>query len=192
MQTSAEPQLALGLAPQPPLRISGWPADLRALTLTPPWGFAMTRAPLPGRKLVENRTWPPIPALLRGDWFMLHSGVGYDAESANWISHRIGQAVPTKAALRAAGELGALVAFARLVRLTQTLEELPESQREWRMTGNRYGWLLDVRPLEKSLLCMGWHKLWRVSPRVSSAEVKHLRGVFDEMKLAEAPLLRLG
>lgn len=202
MQTSAPgrrptPQLALGLdaeALQPgPLApesamLGGWPEDLRALTLTAPWGFAMTQVPEPDRKMVENRTWAPIPAVLQHGWFMLHSGADYDREAAEWISRRTGGPVPTKSELRASGRLGTLIAFARLVRLTEVLAELPEAQVKWRMTDNRYGWLLDARPLEKPVACPGWHKLWRVAKNVTSGELRYLRDVFGEMKLAESPL----
>lgn len=179
------------LAPASAMR-GAWPEDLRALTLTAPWGFAMAQIPEPDRKLVENRTWPPIPTVLQHGWFMLHQGVGYDRDAAEWIYLRVGRPVPTKAELLASGRLGALIAFARLVRLTREMAELPEAQRKWRMIlENRYGWLLDVRPLEKPVRCIGWHKLWRVSRSVSNGEMKYLRNVFDEMKLAESPLTEI-
>lgn len=187
-------QAELGLAMQEPSGpiLNGWPADLRALSLTAPWGWCMTRAPEPVRKRVENRSWAPYDCVLPHEWFLLHSGVNYDLESAEWISGRIDHAVPTKTELQASGELGALVAFARVVRVTEGLAELPVAQVKWRMTGDRYGWLLDVRPLEKPVACLGWHKLWRASPpRVSSALVKGLRAAFDEMRLAESPLLEV-
>lgn len=187
-RTSNSTQAKLGLTWSGPV-FSGWPADLRALSLICPWGWAMTRAPEPVRKRVENRTWAPYDCVLPHEWFLLHSGVGYDKKMAERIARISGQPVPTKAELREVGELGALVAFARVVRVTEKPDELPEAQRRWRLMENRYGWLLDVHPLEKPVACLGWHKLWRVSPpRVSTGLVKSLRGMFDEMRLSEVPL----
>src|SRR5262249_55473402 len=141
------------------------------------------------RKLVENRTWPPIPSVLQGEWFMLHQGVSYDADVMRWIEGRLGRRPPSRVELADAGHLGALLAFARVARAAERLDGLPEAQRRWRLIENRYGWLLDVRPLAMPVSCLGWHKLWRVSPpRVSSALMKSLRAMFEQMSLSEVPL----
>lgn len=146
-----------------------WPATgrrprgaFRALTLTAPWGWVMTRGP----KRIENRDWLPTPDLLGGDWFCLHQGVGYeDEEGVQWIAERLGRLPPTREELLEAGELGALLAFARVLRVVTRPEEVfPEiDQERWlKRSPRNQGWWLDVRPLAAPITCRGFQKLWGV------------------------------
>lgn len=145
-----------------------------ALTLHLPWSWAMVHAPEDVRKRVENRDWPPPPRIASGQWFLLHAGQALDdAEAWGFIGGVIGRPPPTLEELRAAGQVGALLAFARVVGVVEgtpspgervTWRGLPAGQERWFF--GPYGWVLDVRPLEKPVPCRGWHKLWRVEAQI--------------------------
>lgn len=206
MPRCPEAQLALGLGggwekalepgalrpvapPRTPMpSVLAWPDDLRALTLTNPWGWAMTRAPK--LKRVENRDWPPFPAQMSGHWFMLHAGVAYEKPKwIRWIADRAGATPPTREELRRRGEVGALLAFARVLRVVTSAADLDPDQRPWLMKERKYGWVLDVRPLEKPVPYIGFQKLWRVQKHGFMGVpngLALLQQEFDRMKLSEA------
>ncbi len=160
-----------------------WPAvgrhprgPFKALTLTPPWGWCMARLQGLERKLIENRDWLPTPDLLEGDWFCLHQGVGW-VDDKDWktIARTLGRPPPAREELGEAGELGAILAFARVLRVVREFDEVfPEiHQARWLRSLQEYpknhGWVLDVRPIPQAIACKGFHKLWGVPEDVGEA-----------------------
>lgn len=145
--------------------------DPWALTLKLPWSWCMAHAPEEVRKRVENRDWPPWPRISSGQWFLLHAGAAYDdVEAELFIREIIGRSPPSLKELRASGQAGALLAFARVVDVTMGGTHLSPDQKRWFF--GPYGWVLDVRPLAQPIPCRGWHKLWRVEAQLRKDNTK--------------------
>lgn len=68
---------------------------LYALTLRPPWGYAVLHL----GKDIENRVWRPRQQITEGMEFCIHGGAlsGWDEEGARWIESKFGVTLPEKA-----------------------------------------------------------------------------------------------
>jgi hypothetical protein len=116
---------------------------MRALTIKQPWAWAIVA----GHKRIENRSWAPPMALLDGERFAIHAGMGIDRAGVEWVRAR-GLALPEQF------ERGALIATARVARV------VCESDDPWFM--GPIGWVLeDVRAMT-AVPARGALSLWRV------------------------------
>jgi hypothetical protein len=159
-----------------------WPAagrhprgPFKALTLSPPWAWCMVRLQGLERKVIENRDWYPWPDLLEGEWFCLHQGIGWDDGCEEWIIRAIGRPPPSREELAEAGDLGAILAFARLLRVVRHFDEVfPEiHQARWLKSLERHpknqGWWLEIHPIPEPIPAKGAHKLWSVPEELGEA-----------------------
>lgn len=130
--------------------------DLYALTVWQPWAWAIAA----GLKLVENRTWRPLP-LQPGDTLAIHAAAKEpEFDDLAMVRHLAAQAgvvmLDTAKLVR-----GALVAVVTLDRVVSAVAELPREQRLW-WTGP-LGWVLrDVRVLPRPLGAKGQQGLWPI------------------------------
>jgi hypothetical protein len=132
-----------------------------------------------GPKRIENRPWPPMPAILRGEWFLLHAGMEYDMGRMEWIAERLGALPPLAGELIAGREWGALVAFARVRQVFSERAAIPaEAGPAWYMGPPQLAWWLETRALAAPVKCRGWHKLWNVEGQLKKdndeAKVKEI------------------
>jgi hypothetical protein len=160
------------------------PAELRAITVRPPWSWAITRA----GKTVENR---PRPTSYRGQ-VAIHAGSRWDAAGAGdgriqaaWMKYRAEmprERAPDGGESGIVGslskdslfiELGAIVAVANLVNCHLGGIECARTGacRPWGDFGSHHLVLADARPLARPVICRGWLAVpWRV-PDDAAAEV---------------------
>lgn len=135
-----------------------------ALTIWQPWASAIAL----GHKLVENRDWPPPPALL-GQLIAIHAAKREpDIEDFVTVCRRLG--LPTmhcrprtpggiELMKRIDASFGKVIGVARVVDVVESAANLPHEQRRWFV--GRYGWVLgDVQLLDQPVPCRGLQKLW--------------------------------
>jgi hypothetical protein len=128
---------------------------VKALTLKRPWAWAIIHA----GKRVENRTWKPTADILRGDWFAIHAGKGWDLDGHMFIHQQITTDVPTEfrdpqgivAVCRCEGIMASTMGLIRAGM---------EDQVKWFC--GPVGWVLrDVIPVHP-VPCRGAQMLWEV------------------------------
>ena len=142
--------------------------EIRGLTLTRPWPFAIAEA----GKRIENRDWAP-PRPLIGHYLALHAGKGWSEVDREWIGNLTGLYVPNRdesphSVIFAVCMLGGYIIYDKDHRFK-------EEQRMWFF--GPYSWLLeDVVVLKTPVPCRGAQKLWTVPPDV----LEQLRAAYRE------------
>jgi hypothetical protein len=132
------------------------PGGLRALTIKPPWAWAIAHA----GKRIENRSWT---TKYRGP-LVIHSGIGLKAADVASLERILGKRVDPKRF-----HLGAIVATATLA------DVLPLEACADRWAIGPYCWILkDIRPLAEPIPVLGSLGLWDPRARLSSAKAKAL------------------
>lgn len=129
---------------------------MRALTVHEPWATAIAL----GAKAVENRNWPPPPALFAGERFAVHAGreSAIHRDDVYWVALQMGLDGDR---LLAQVRPGHLLCTVELERAVGTRSALPAEQQRW--FSGRYGWVLrDVRRLSTPVPCRGMQGLWTV------------------------------
>jgi hypothetical protein len=144
---------------------------MKCLTLWRPWPWVIFHAKKSaetghGRKLVENRDWPP-PKSAMGYALALHAGKHWDREGAAFIQRTLGlTGLPPEA-----WEEG-IIGTTKIVGVALRANDCPPDQRVWFF--GSHGWLLDESStvaLPKPIAIKGAQGLWTLPPAVS-AEVE--------------------
>jgi hypothetical protein len=154
---------------------------LVALTLTPPWSWAVAE----GFKPLENRTWPTK----RRGWVAIHAGqVGGGARRQEFIGARFtlesmmvdaGYTDPVAHAVPNHYVMGAIVAIARIV---DCVSSRPTERRLAPWWIGPYGFVLeDVIRLPKAISCRGMLGFWPVPHpvRIAVTDQVNTRGVIE-------------
>lgn len=150
------------------------PDAMRALTVRPPWSWAISHGP----KRVENR---PRRATHRG-LFAVHAGKSWDWDGADnslvlraWRKagldvYRLDPSHPNMT-------MGAVVAVADLTDVCSTSRQSTDIICEcgpWAASGQHHLILADVRPLAEPVPCKGMLGLWRLPEDVEAAVMAQL------------------
>lgn len=152
---------------------------LRGLTLHRPWAAAIVHGP----KRVENRTWAPPLALVRGGLTIaIHAGKRWDADGASDMVVTPGLWPDAKGRIPSRGSerltawpvewtREGIVGTARVVDSREFGDTLGWKDRPhgdpWFV--GPWGWVLDdVRALPAPIPCRGAQGLWRLPPAIET------------------------
>lgn len=144
-----------------------------ALTLTPPWGFAVRYL----GKRIENRFWtPPESQLREGDWYAIHGGK-LSGNPAGRAGQRLRAQAIELMRLAWPNQLGLAehpfldnLFDTGILALARHGGVVRQSDSMWFDDGDpgNYGWLLqDVIVFPQPIPCTGLQKLWRVPSLVA-------------------------
>ncbi len=129
---------------------------LRALTLRPPWAWAIIRA----RKRIENRTWTTH---YRGP-LAIHSSSKLALADVHRLERILGRRIDPSRLVR-----GAIMATANLVDI------VPTERCRGRWVSGPYCWVLrDVRPLKSPIYVTGALQLWDPRSRCTRSQMAEL------------------
>ena len=151
---------------------------MKALTIKPPWSFAISHGP----KRIENRTWERS---YRGP-LAIHAGKGWDEDGEDsllvqqaWMD--AGYELRTLMPKRAGIPMGAVVAVADLVDICSAKVPGPDFEfyancgcGPWAARGQYHWKLTNVRPLAEPVPCKGALGLWTLPDEVEAAVVAQL------------------
>lgn len=143
--------------------------DLRFLSISQPWLWAITDLPEPQAKRIENRSWAPPPSML-GKRIALHAAKSWDASAHGFIAGRGFFNYPRNRSDYPAGVITAVATIVRVVDYSGEPDRdprtLPDGQGQWLF--GPYGWLLsDVRKLELPIGLRGAQGLRRLDPELA-------------------------
>jgi hypothetical protein len=148
--------------------------EIRGLSLTRPWPFAIVNGPKDEQKRIENRSWKP-PRRLVGHFLALHAAKSWSESDRQWITEKTGLYVPKKdecphSVIFAVCMLGGWIEHDQDHRLLET-------QRKWFF--GPFGWLLvDVVRLVNPVPCVGAMGLWTFEKK--QEELAQLRVAYKE------------
>lgn len=145
------------------------PAQLWALSIWEPWGWAICELPEARAKRVENRPWPPYPWIRRRRWIALHSAQTLDGDGARLLVGERGGTLPPShqsEAMRARrGKIHALARIDYAVGPFETQDIRPEDVAifaAW-WAESQWGWRIGaVHKLAVPVEARGLQKVWRV------------------------------
>lgn len=141
---------------------------MKCLTLWRPWPWVIFHAKKSaetghGRKLVENRDWPP-PKHIMGDALALHAGKTWDREGAAFIQRTLGlTGLPPEAWQEG------IIGTTKVVGVALNATDVAPDQRVWFF--GSHGWLLDERAtvaLPKPIATKGAQGLWTLPPDITT------------------------
>ena len=139
---------------------AGSEPPLRALSIRPPWAWAITHA----GKRIENRSWSTI---YRGP-LAIHASLSYTQAELELLESILRRRIDP-----AIFERGAIVATATLADVVP-LDECPS-----RWAVGPYCWVLrDIRPLKRPIYVTGALGLWDPIRRCSRSQIVALRKSF--------------
>lgn len=144
---------------------------MRALTILQPYAWAIAA----GYKLVENRTWHPVPGdgFRLGDRIAIHAGKEWHERFSEGtaepgvdrftrLEHAHGGPLPPDVNVPDDFDRGAIIAVARVVSFVAVPNKLSAEQRRW--FEGPWGWVLeDVRRVTPAVEARGALGFWHVS-----------------------------